>query len=48
MSISKVKDLLDISRQILHKWKKIKKGGSDIRPKKGYQKGHSNKIKDMT
>lgn len=46
-SISKVKDLLDISRQTLHKWKNIKKAGSDIKPKNGYQKGHSNKIKDM-
>ena len=46
MSISKVKDLLDISRQTLHKWKKIKKAGSDISPKKGYQRGHSRKIKD--
>lgn len=47
MSISKVKDLLNISRQTLHKWKNIKKAGRDIAPKKGYQKGHSNKIKDM-
>ena len=47
MSISKVKELLDISRQTLHKWRDIKKEGNDMMPKKGYQKGHSNKIKDM-
>ena len=47
MSVSEVKGLLDISRQTLHQRKNIKKEGSDIRPKTGYQKGHSNKIKDM-
>ncbi|WP_341763810.1 helix-turn-helix domain-containing protein [Candidatus Tisiphia endosymbiont of Beris chalybata] len=47
MSVSKVKELLNISRQTLHKWQNIKKEGGDITPKKGYQKGHNNKIKDM-
>ena len=47
MSVSRVKELLNISRQTLHKWKNIKKERGDITPKARYQKGHSNKIKDM-
>ena len=47
MSISKVKGLLDISRQTLHKWINLKKEGVGIKPKEGYQKGHSNKITNL-
>jgi len=47
MSISKVRDLLNISRQTLHKWRDIKQAGGDIAPKMGYQKGSGHKIKDL-
>jgi transposase len=47
LSITKVKRLLNISRQTLHKWIAIKKETGDIKPKESYQKGHGIKITDI-
>lgn len=44
MSISRVKGLLNISRQTLYTWQQVRKERGDVKPKEGYQKGHSNKI----
>lgn len=44
MSIGEVKRLLNVSRQTLYTWKQIRKEKGDVKPKEGYQKGHSNKI----
>ena len=44
MNIGKVKELLNISRQTLYTWKQIMKEQGHVKPKEGYQKGHSNKI----
>lgn len=46
-SVSKVKELLNISRQTLYKWQDMQKQEGEIRPKVGYQKGHSKKITNM-
>lgn len=46
-SVSKVKELLNVSRQTLYKWQEQQRKEGDISPKIGYQKGHSKKIKDM-
>jgi transposase len=47
MSISKVKKLLNISRQTLYGWKNIRDSRGEVKPKENYQKGHSIKIKDV-
>jgi transposase len=47
MSISKIKELLSISRQTLYSWKKMREERGDIKAKGGYQKGHSHKIRNM-
>ena len=47
-SVSKVRELLNISRQTLYKWQDQERREGDIRPKIGYQKGHSKKITNMT
>ncbi len=37
-SVSKVKELLNISRQTLYKWQDMQKQEGEIRPKVGYHK----------
>lgn len=46
-SISKVKELLNISRQTLYKWQDKQKQEGGVEAKVGYQKGHSKKITNM-
>lgn len=47
MSVTKVKAMLNISRQALHQWIKLEEEGSDLKPKEGYQRGHNIKIIDL-
>lgn len=47
-SVSKVRELLNISRQTLYKWQDMQKQEGDIKPKVGYQRGHGKKITNMS
>ena len=45
--VLEVVELLKISKSCLYDWKKIRQERGTVRPKTGYQKGHSPTFKDM-
>lgn len=47
MPVKEILKTFKICRDTLYKWKNIKKTTGDIKPKKGYQRGHSHKINDI-
>ena len=47
MSVIKIKETFDVSRNTVYKWLQIKEKTGDIKAKVGYQNGHSHKVKDM-
>ena len=46
MKIVEVSSLLNIHRETIASWIKIKKENCSCKAKKGYQKGHTHKIKN--
>lgn len=46
-AIAKVSRMFSISRESIYSWIRIKEKTGSIKAKKGYQKGHSHKIKDL-
>jgi transposase len=44
--ITKIAEMFKVSRRVIYKWLDLRKETNDIAPKRGYQKGHSHKIKD--
>lgn len=46
-TIIEASKLFDVSTRAINSWKKLVKDGITLEPKRGYQKGHSHKIKDL-
>ncbi len=47
MAVVKVSKIFKVGRATIYRWKKIKQDTGDIKPRVGYQKGHSHIIKDQ-
>jgi transposase len=47
MSVIKIKETFDVSRNTVYQWLRIKEKTGEINTKVGYHNGHSHKVKDM-
>lgn len=46
-TIVKASQVFNISRKVIHDWRKLQKETGDIKAKLGYQKGHSHSVTDL-
>ena len=47
MHIDEAAKIFDVSRRVIYEWLELRKKTGELKPKTGYQKGHSHKITDL-